>query len=936
MDINTISNTLRESIAKNESLYESDLNDENIVNLYEIDFSKIDVEVKRHYAVNIVSGMLYSIEGEEYKENIYHTPRLGVAKFSKMTKVGIYEMIIDAGQTVNWDSVQIFYDKYVENSLTCKVYTSDDEIVWKEENLTLGNSMEKEEKYTISSADNTQFLKVEIQIQDVEGKNSEVDYVLVNFYKYKDTGIEPETTVTGAEQIAGIWTIPTPSNGETEANGTATVVQKVTLPADGGEYILDLEEIYGNPTTVVKITKPDDTVETITITDSKDLSKITIPAGSKIEITTTLTGGNGIGPVKVLKKDTTLSTKRLEQTNDETEEIKEWITVAQKKYVYNNGGKGFWEKCFVNDVQVDETGIIIESETAIKRIRVRYQTSSDGRSWSSYFTNIQDANNIQYLKVIVDYQTIEGNQYGDISNNKVKVILNDGSWKATFKDEDDTSLFSKRVYFTSSQLTGTIELPNLDDKEGKIFAGWKTGENSLAVGTTYTMTENTTFTAIYVNQDIYTVEELCTFRDMVNIGNSFEGKTINLMADLDLSSVCSSTKGSWVPIGDYASNENLCFAGNFNGNGHTISNIYINNNKDVQGLFGSVRNGSIDGLKTQGSVSGKIAVGGIVAGIYLSNSYEISNCISDVILVASNKQPGGIVGTICGNSTNTTIDKCKNIANLTSKAYDAGGIIGIIWDSSKNITISNCENTGTITCVYNAGGIVGSIAAENLQLNSNIKIISCKNSGIVKGDYSVGGIVGYIGYKEGITVQNCSNTGNITAQLDSVGGIVGVVDNKGKLTINYAFNKGSIYANRYASGGILGVSYTSSEAIIKNSYNEGTIGVGSSAYAGILGNIDADGKGTVQYCHNVGTISGSQYNKGAIVGYQNGTYSGTANYWLSTCGASYGIGKENTNTNATKYTAAQMKVQSNFAGWNFSTIWKMDTTKGYPVLRNMP
>ena len=98
-----------------------------------------------------------------------------------------------------------------------------------------------------------------------------------------------------------------------------------------------------------------------------------------------------------------------------------------------------------------------------------------------------------------------------------------------------------------------------------------------------------------------------------------------------------------------------------------------------------------------------------------------------------------------------------------------------------------------------------------------------------------------------------------------------------------------------------------------------------------IGDITTNTSAKISYCHNVGTLSDSKPNKGTMVGYQNGTYTGSSNYWLETCNASYSVGSNSTVGN--KYTAAKMKVQSNFSGWDFTNIWQMDTTKGYPVLQ---
>ena len=79
---------------------------------------------------------------------------------------------------------------------------------------------------------------------------------------------------------------------------------------------------------------------------------------------------------------------------------------------------------------------------------------------------------------------------------------------------------------------------------------------------------------------IYNVADLVAFRNNVNAGNNYVGKTVNLMVDIDLSSVCSSSKGSWVPIGS--------FSGTFDGNNHIIDNLYINVSNNSQGFFANL------------------------------------------------------------------------------------------------------------------------------------------------------------------------------------------------------------------------------------------------------------------------------------------------------------------------------------------------------------
>ena len=99
--------------------------------------------------------------------------------------------------------------------------------------------------------------------------------------------------------------------------------------------------------------------------------------------------------------------------------------------------------------------------------------------------------------------------------------------------------------------------------------------------------------------EITTAAELAWFRDWVNtceVGDSHRDACAKLMADIDMSSLChpaDDSKGvaelSWSPISDVAKNNTapiFTWRGQFDGNGKTISNLYINATSDYQGLFG--------------------------------------------------------------------------------------------------------------------------------------------------------------------------------------------------------------------------------------------------------------------------------------------------------------------------------------------------------------
>ena len=223
--------------------------------------------------------------------------------------------------------------------------------------------------------------------------------------------------------------------------------------------------------------------------------------------------------------------------------------------------------------------------------------------------------------------------------------------------------------------------------------------------------------------EISTVDQLVVFRNQVNGGNNYAGKTVALKADLDMSSV-----GNWVPIGIGGGTEKS-FCGTFNGNNHTISNLK-SNYKDFAGLFGTLY-GYVKNLKMVNvNVTSTHYAGGIAAHLGSENGKEISDCSVSGGTIKSTPElvngsydngdkVGGILGYIAG------IDKVSNciVENVTIQGYrDLGGIVGIANGKS---TVSGCTATG-ITIIQDnlngyksydevkdmVGGIAGRVAKD--------------------------------------------------------------------------------------------------------------------------------------------------------------------------------------------------------------------------------
>lgn len=203
------------------------------------------------------------------------------------------------------------------------------------------------------------------------------------------------------------------------------------------------------------------------------------------------------------------------------------------------------------------------------------------------------------------------------------------------------------------------------------------------------------------------------------------------MADIDLSSVCNSSK-NWTPI--TTGRENTPYLGVFDGNGHTISGLYAYTTKeDYQGLFAYVGN-SVMNLNVDGIVVAKNYAGIITARLYKSG--KITNCKTSGVAAAGMYFAGGIAG-----HTGGTISDCENHAMVTAFSY-GGGIAG---QSEKTITRSMNYGTITVNASY-AGGITGYSSGT-----AGVDISYCANVADISASYYAGGIVGGVKTKASIT-----------------------------------------------------------------------------------------------------------------------------------------------------------------------------------------
>ena len=213
-----------------------------------------------------------------------------------------------------------------------------------------------------------------------------------------------------------------------------------------------------------------------------------------------------------------------------------------------------------------------------------------------------------------------------------------------------------------------------------------------------------------------TAEQLAGLAQLVNdktASVSFEGKTIYLDNDLDLSGI------QWTPIGN-GNNFVRHFAGTFDGQHHKIMNLYHHYTGDElvrNGLFGVVSDGGTlknllvidaDIASNDGSLLAVILAdwvnGGTVENCYTSG--KIENNVGD-------KMVGGLIGQC---TWSTQVKGCASDATVISTESDedhvdtVGGLIGQWENSADSSSITDCWFGGSVSCnnIYSAvGGILG-------------------------------------------------------------------------------------------------------------------------------------------------------------------------------------------------------------------------------------
>lgn len=279
--------------------------------------------------------------------------------------------------------------------------------------------------------------------------------------------------------------------------------------------------------------------------------------------------------------------------------------------------------------------------------------------------------------------------------------------------------------------------------------------------------------------EIHSVSELAKIG--VDIQYPLNGKYI-LMKNLDLNISPYNEGTGWKPIGE--------FKGEFDGNGLVIDNLYINTisryaglfsrtNKDIQ--FAVIKNltitnanvtgdssvgilvgyngfTNVENVKVQGTVKGRLNVGGLLGQNWDSSTVKHSSADVNVL---GNHNVGGLIGENIGGY----VDNSYSTGYVESTQYNAGGFIGHL---SWNRAVQNSYSTATVKGVQNVGGFVGMFWSSAVIRNSY-------STGLTTGNINVGG---FVGDNSNNTILSNSYWDTTTSKLTTSKGGIGKTSNE--------------------------------------------------------------------------------------------------------------------------------------------------------------
>ena len=543
-------------------------------------------------------------------------------------------------------------------------------------------------------------------------------------------------------------------------------------------------------------------------------------------------------------------------------------TAVNSYYADIAGKTGIYVKRGSDTTKADTTGITITED---ENGKLTYKVTMDGTEYDLVVVlneNTPTAANIEkwISKLSTPYNPVHMTRW----DNSLEPGAKGGLVSITYDPGTATvgTAVSDSWLLEEGEESWTFTLKTADDlgfkHENGTFLGWSTQSNAAAPeyafnASTSTVTpatievtkeqKNVTLYAVWKDiwsgsgseADPYLIpstEKLKALQTQVNDkGFNYKGKYFAITGTIDLGNE------SWTPIG----NGKASFAGSIEGNGNTITGLYVTEETRA-GLFEIL---GVDGTSTyirNLTICGQVTVdhghaGGLTA-VMGHGTITLEKITTDVTVSVKNLNyyasplgsAGGLIGYNVAN--NGAVYNVVKVINCTNKGsiygVTAGGIAGANNSSNaaNQYTLEDCTNEGTVTGLLYAGGILGG--------SVNSTAIRCENKGTVVATETTG----THGYAGGICATNlrwaerCVNTGAVSGKY--AGGIAYGLSSTYGGEAKYCLNKGNITGTRIAAG------------IVAYGKSEDISGIGGISFSYNLGKVTADaGKGAAERAYGI-------------------------------------------------------------------------------------
>lgn len=342
------------------------------------------------------------------------------------------------------------------------------------------------------------------------------------------------------------------------------------------------------------------------------------------------------------------------------------------------------------------------------------------------------------------------------------------------------------------------------------------------------------------------------------------------------------------PVGDGSTP----FTGTLDGNGYTISNIWIfRKTQPNVGIFGYTNGATISNLNiTNSNIVGGEGTGALVGQIEAGTVSNIS-LINNMVRTYLAYRGGGLTGRLGTGAVAT------NITNTGGTVHGSGNVIGGLVGYMSDATLQNSSSSANVDGGYNIGGAIGEMnnaTSTNVHVSGNVDAHRSEYV-VMKTGYYSGGFVGYMsqsyiasssasgdvattgeysggfaGYTYLVNIVNSSSTGDVTASVFTnevpqtftpiyIGGFVGQAS--GSSVFTGASSAGNVTGVGSYTGGFAG--YSGCQTVFTRSFATGNVNSVGDYTGGFVGAASC-GQPSITFSQTFssGNVTGSNYTGG--------------------------------------------------------------------------